>query len=234
MNLSSREVHIWHIALLQDDATVAECRKILFEDETQRADRFYFERDRRRFTVAHAALRQVLSRYLEVTPGEIKFSIGPKGKPDLVDVETQQIRFNLSHSGEIALLAVARGQCLGIDVEFIKTDFGGEEIAERFFSRNEVKTLQALPADQKPAAFFSCWTRKEAYIKAVGEGLSLPLDSFDVAFAPGAAPALLRVDADAGELTRWSMYDIPVPPEYKAALVIEGREHLLKEWTWKP
>jgi 4'-phosphopantetheinyl transferase len=234
LNLSSREVHIWHIALLQDDATVAECRKILFEDETQRADRFYFERDRRRFTVAHAALRQVLSRYLEVTPGGIKFSIGPKGKPDLVDVETQQIRFNLSHSGEIALLAVARGQCLGIDVEFIKTDFGGEEIAERFFSRNEVKTLQALPADQKPAAFFSCWTRKEAYIKAVGEGLSLPLDSFDVAFAPGAAPALLRVDADAGELTRWSMYDIPVPPEYKAALVIEGREHLLQEWTWKP
>jgi 4'-phosphopantetheinyl transferase len=232
LNLTAKEVHIWHIALAADENAIRACRKLLPADEVERADRFYFERDRRRFTIAHGAMRQVLGRYVNNPPEELKFLYGTKGKPELSS-PGDTIKFNLSHSDELALLAVAQGLTLGVDVEFVKLDFGGQEIAERFFSEHEVNTLLALPMEERAQAFFSCWTRKEAYIKAVGEGLSLPLDSFDVAFGPGVSPALLRVAACADEVSRWSMYDIPVPQEYKAALVVEGREHQLREWKWK-
>jgi 4'-phosphopantetheinyl transferase len=231
LNLDSHEVHIWQIGLAAEDDVIRACRKLLPADEVERADRFYFERDRRRFAIAHGAMRQILARYVNSAPEQLKFSYGSKGKPDLAEPR-DTIQFNLSHSDEMALLAVARGLILGVDIEFVKPDFGGQEIAERFFSQYEVNTLLGLPAEQKPQAFFSCWTRKEAYIKAVGEGLSLPLDSFDVAFAPGVSPALLRVAASADEVSRWRMYDIAVPQEYKAALVVEGREHLLRQWQW--
>jgi len=217
--------------MVAEDAVVRSCRKLLPADEVGRADRFYFERDRRRFTIAHAAMRQILGGYVNTAPEELKFSYGSKGKPDL-SLPADTIKFNLSHSDEMALLAVTRGLTLGVDIEFVKPDFGGQEIAERFFSKSEVNTLLGLPVEERAQAFFSCWTRKEAYIKAVGEGLSLPLDSFDVAFGPQVSPALLRVAASADEVSRWSMYDIGVPPEYKAALVVEGRGHLLKEWKW--
>lgn len=227
------QVDIWHIELTQSDATIRACRSLLPEDEVKRADRFYFEKDRRHFAVAHGALRQILGRYTGAAPRELEFSHGSKGKPELKSpVDT--IRFNLSHSGNRALLAVTREAALGVDVEFIKPDFGGQEIAERFFSRHEVSTLLALPIEERAHAFFSCWTRKEAYIKAVGEGLSLPLDSFDVAFGPGVRPALLRVEASAEELLRWSLYDIEVPPDYRAALMVEGKEHQLQQRQWSP
>jgi 4'-phosphopantetheinyl transferase len=230
--LEKSQVAIWHIPLAQNDATIRACRSLLPPDEIERADRFYFEKDRRHFAVAHGALRQILARYTGADPREIEFSFGSKGKPDLKSpVDT--IKFNLSHSGNLALLAVTREAILGVDVEFIKTDFGGQEIAERFFSRHEVSTLLALPMEERAHAFFSCWTRKEAYIKAVGEGLSLPLDSFDVAFGPGIHPALLRVEASAEELLRWRLYDIEVPPEYRAALMVEGRQHQLQQRQWK-
>lgn len=230
--LEKCQVDIWHIPLAQNHATISACRSLLPGDEIERADRFYFEKDRRPFTVAHGALRQILGRYTGADPRKITFSHGSKGKPELKSpVDT--IRFNLSHSGNLALLAVTRDAALGVDVEFVKPDFGGQEIAERFFSRHEVNTLLALPVEERAHAFFSCWTRKEAYIKAVGEGLSLPLDSFDVAFGPGVFPALLRVDASAAELSRWRLYDIPVPPEYRAALMVEGKEHRLQQRNWK-
>jgi 4'-phosphopantetheinyl transferase len=178
-------------------------------------------------------MRRILSRYLSAQPRELEFVYGPKGKPELSAVQNPDcVRFNLSHSGNLALLAVAKRQELGVDVEFVKTDFGGMEIAERFFSANEVRTLFALDAAERNAAFFACWTRKEAFIKAIGEGLSVPLDSFDVVFAPGAKPALTRVDGNPGETSRWSMYDIPARLEYKAALVIEGQGHRLIYGRW--
>lgn len=225
------EVHIWHIPLGGPAGLIHTSRNLLSADEVQRADRFHFEKDRHAFIIARAAMRQILGHYGNVAPKNLIFSYGPRGKPEL-SPEVNLIKFNLSHSQEFALLAVAQGLCLGIDIEFVNQTIAVEEIAERFFSPNEVRALSAFAGRQKVEAFYSCWTRKEAYIKALGEGLSVPLDSFDVAFDASAPAALLRVRTSPGEVSRWSMYDIVMPPTYKAAVVVEGKTHRLRHWQW--
>lgn len=235
LNLGEKEVHIWQIALSGHELLLPALRNLLSADELERADRFYFDRDRQSFTVARAAMRQILSRYVNVSADNLAFSYGAKGKPELAaGAEPASLKFNLSHSGGFALLAVARGSWLGIDIERVKPDFGGDAIAERFFSSNEVAVLRAMAAEARIEGFFSCWTRKEAYIKALGEGLSVPLDSFDVAFGPGVPAALLRVRVSPDEVERWTLYDIVAPPGYKAALVAEGKQHQLRYLQWEP
>jgi 4'-phosphopantetheinyl transferase len=229
LTLALDEVHLWRIELAKEGDGIQRCRRVLCADEVARADRFYFERDRRRFTVARAAMREILSRYTGVPAMDLAFCYRAKGKPELSGGPEQSgIKFNLSHSSELALLAVTRGLTVGVDIESIKADFASDGIAERFFSASEVQTLLSLPASERTEAFFSCWTRKEAYIKALGEGLSVPLDSFAVAFAPGTVAALLHVRVDPAEVERWSMYNIEVGEGYKAALVVEGKNHRLK------
>jgi 4'-phosphopantetheinyl transferase len=229
--LGADEVHVWQVGLNAGIDELPAHRELLAPDERERADRFYFERDRTRFTVARAVMRRILSGYLEVGPRELGFAYGAKGKPELAPgLAESGLEFNLSHSGAFALLAVASEHCLGVDIELINSEFGTDEIATRFFSPREVDVLLALPAEQKAGAFFSCWTRKEAFIKAVGEGLSLPLDSFDVAFGPGVPAALLRVQG--GDASRWRMYDIAVPQGYAGALVIEGQGHQVRRLAW--
>jgi 4'-phosphopantetheinyl transferase len=231
--LALNEVHIWQIDLARGHDEVQWYRRVLAADEAERADRFYFERDKNRFTVARAAMRDILSRYTGLAAQNVHFSYGAKGKPELSgSMEQNEIRFNLSHSSELALLAVTRGLTVGVDIEWVKSDFATDDIAERFFSVTEVQTLRSLPADQQAEAFFSCWTRKEAYIKALGEGLSVPLDSFSVAFTPGMAAALLHVKVDPHEVERWSMYNIVVRDGYKAAVVVQGKDHRLKQMEW--
>jgi 4'-phosphopantetheinyl transferase len=233
LKLELNEVHIWRVDLAKQHDDIQRCHRVLSVDETERADRFYFEKDRRRFTVARAAMREILSRYTGLAATHLRFSYGPKGKPDLSGVlEHSGIKFNLSHSSELALFAVTRGLTVGVDIEWIKADFAGGDIAERFFSATEVQTLRSLPASQQVEAFFSCWTRKEAYIKALGEGVSVPLDSFAVAFAPGVPAALLDAKVDPAEVERWSMYNIVVSEGYKAALVVEGKDHRLTKMEW--
>lgn len=232
--LPKNHVDIWKIPVECQNLPIQQCRQLLSLDEAERADRFNFERHRRRFIGTRAALRQILARYLGLAPQALTFCYGPKGKPELSrTIETCGIKFNLSHSNEVACLAVARELAVGIDVERINSDFATEEIAERFFSPGEVRCLQLLPPAERVNAFFACWTRKEAYIKALGEGLSVPLDSFEVAFAPGTPAALLQVKVNPNEVTRWSMYDIDVAQEYKAALVVEGRGHRLRYLPWE-
>jgi len=235
LKLSANEVHIWRIGLAGPADYIQHCRGVLSQDECDRADRFYFEEHRNRFILARAAMRQILGFYAGCMAQELVFSYGAKGKPELADgLKEHEIEFNLSHSHETALLGVSRGQTLGLDIERINLEFATEDIAERFFSPAEVSNLQGLPPQRRAEAFFSCWTRKEAYIKALGEGLSVPLDSFEVAFVPGVAAALLHVDVDPGEVSRWSMYDIDAPMGYKSALVVEGREHRLQQMLYKP
>lgn len=226
--LSAEEIHVWRIPLAAGDSGV------LSEDERRRADRFRFEPDRIRFIAARSALRQILGEYLETRPQSLEFSYAAKGKPELAGAHgTSAIRFNLSHSRDLALLGVTRGYRIGVDVEFMDSERAGEQIAERFFSAMEVGTLRALPANEKLRAFFQCWTRKEAYVKAIGGGLSIPLRSFDVAFGPGVAPAILRAHDSAEGARRWSVYDVNAGPEYAAVVVAEGqgRTVLLHNWN---
>jgi 4'-phosphopantetheinyl transferase len=230
---SANTVDLWQIDLAATDDGIQHYRPFLSLDEVQRADRFYFERDRGRFIVARGAMRQILSCYLCLAPQDLRFSYGLKGKPELSgDPKQSGIKFNLSHSSDRALLAVADGLTVGVDLEWVNAGFATEEIAERFFSAKEVQTLRASPSAQRAEAFFSCWTRKEAYIKAMGNGLSIPLDSFAVAFVPGIPAALLHVEANPAEVDRWSMYNIEVGRDYKAALVAEGKGHRLQQIQW--
>ena len=217
LSLDTGAVHVWRISLDQPDDALERFRGTLEPHEIERAGRFHFEKHRRHFIVARGFLRTVIARYLETQPQSLRFSYGAYGKPAL---ESEHVlRFNLSHSHEIALLAVALDAELGVDVEHIRADFASEDIAQRFFSRAEVETFNALPTEEQVAAFFRCWTRKEAYIKAIGKGLSQPLDAFDVTLAPGVRPALLRAEQD--DVSRWLLRDIDVGEGYAGALAVE-------------
>ena len=180
-------------------------------------------------------MNKILSVYLGLEPRQILLVSSDKGKPELgAGLRASGLKFNLSHSRNYALLAVTLHSTIGVDIEFINPEYSGDEIATRFFSPAEVRQLGTLAPEERLQAFFHCWTRKEAYIKALGEGLSRPLDSFDVAFAPGEPAQLLRVESSAEEILRWRMYDLPVLSGYAAALVVEGREHQLaqRRWDW--
>jgi 4'-phosphopantetheinyl transferase len=215
---------VWRARLDLAASCVERLRGTLSADELQRAARFHFARDRRRFTVARGVLRDILGRYLRVPPSELEFRYSAYGKPALADVaDAPWLRFNVSHSHEVALFAVTCGREVGVDIEYLGREIRGEEIAERFFSARERADLSALPAEVKHEAFFNCWTRKEAYIKAHGEGLSLPLDQFDVSLAPGEPAALLATRSDPREALRWSLQALTPGPDYVAALAVEGQ-----------
>lgn len=222
LSLTAGEVHVWRHRLEQPPELQETFLRTLAEDERTRANRFHFDKHRRHFVAGRGFLRALLARYLNITPEEVQFAYGPYGKPVLNGEHRENaLRFNASHSGDWAVYAFVQDHEVGVDVEHIKADFETEGIAERFFSALEVQTLYALADEEKPAAFFRCWTRKEAYIKALGSGLSHPLDSFDVTFAPGEPAALSRAEG-------WSLFDLDVAPEYAAALALEGSGHSVR------
>jgi 4'-phosphopantetheinyl transferase len=209
-----------------------ELEAILSADERVRVRRFHFERDRRRWLIGRTSIRTLLGRYLGSSPETLSFDYGSFGKPRLTGFETP-LQFNASHSGDILLIAVTLDRTVGIDVERIRPDVSVIEIAERFFSPRESGALAALPEALRTDAFFDCWTRKEAYIKARGEGLSLPLNGFDVAFLPGEPAQLLATRPDAAEASRWQIRELDVADGYKAALAVEGAQCTLKCWDWR-
>jgi len=188
------EVHVWRIALDRGDGDSLRAR--LSSDELARAARFHFERDRTRFLVARAALREILAHYLGASPAEIAFVYGDHGKPALAPPHGD-LRFNLSHSHGLALCAVTRGREVGVDVERIRELDDLEDLARSVFSARELAALHRLPEPGLLAGFFTGWTRKEAFIKALGEGLSHPLKRFDVSLEPGRPARLERIDGNA-------------------------------------
>ena len=231
--LGEDEVHVWRASLECEPSDVHAFRRLLSTDEIAKAERFYFEKDRSHFIVARGLLRTILGRYLRVHPGRLRFFYKLYGKPALVGESGGKIySFNLSHSHGLLLLAITRGREVGVDIERVHSELGGQgqEIAERFFSPNEVAKFCSLPTDQKAEAFFNCWTRKEAYVKAKGGGLSVPLDHFEVSLCPGEPAALLQ--ALSRETSDWSMEELHPGPGYAAALVVQGRPLHLRCWQW--
>jgi 4'-phosphopantetheinyl transferase len=234
LKLSSNDVHVWRAALDQPLARVQELAGILSDDERMRAVRFHFKRDGRRFIASHGILRSILGRYLNVEPRQLRFRYGPHGKPYLKEgFSDSDLRFNLAHSNDLALYAVAMAKEVGVDLERINREIEYEQVAKRFFSPIERETLQTQPVELRPDSFFVVWTRKEAYVKAKGEGLSLPLGSFDVSLAPEEPAELLRVRNNPQEAPRWSLQDLNPGGDYKAALAVEGHEWQLACWEWR-
>jgi 4'-phosphopantetheinyl transferase len=225
------DVHVWRAKLNHSGRTTQSFFRILTPDERSRAEKFYFQKDRDRFIMARAFLRVILSRYLHVEPDQLRFCYGPYGKPALIGIEGDKaVRFNVSHSNDLALYAVARDREVGLDIEYMREDFATEQIAEQFFSRSEVEALRALPANRRAEGFFNCWTRKEAYIKGRGVGLSLPLDQFDVSLAPGEGAALLSVRENLPGASDWSLRELNPGPGYAAAIAVEGSNLRLSCW----
>lgn len=229
--LESNEVHVWRAALDVEPAYLKRLEQMLSDDERERARRFFFEEHRGRFVVARGLLRSILAKYLNIAPNHLEFIYGAYGKPTLTGrFAIGDIRFNMSHSGELAVYAIARGREVGIDIERQRADFATREIAEKFFSPREVTALLNLPEHVQCEAFFNCWTRKEAYIKARGMGLSLPLDQFDVSLVPGEPAALLDTKDDPTEASRWRFQELLPGPGFAAALAVAGHNWQLKCW----
>lgn len=219
--LQEGHLHIWQARLDADNAR--QYHQTLSPDEQTRADRFIFDKHKRRFTVGRGILRSLLGNYLSLSPDQINFNYTKHGKPYLPpDQNPIDLRFNLSHSGELALFAFTIGHDLGIDVEQIRPDRSTRDIAERFFAPREVDALFALPDEQHTEAFFRCWTRKEAYIKAKGEGMAIPLDSFAVSLAPEAPAELLWVKDGPAESSRWNLTTLSPDPTFAACVATEA------------
>jgi 4'-phosphopantetheinyl transferase len=233
--LDEGEVHIWRGCLPQPEETAAALCKTLSADEHQRAQRFVFEPDRQRFICARGILRMLLGRYLGQAPENLRFSYSRYGKPALAHPAKSPIGFNLSHSHELVLCAFARNREIGVDVEHVREDRATREIAERFFSEHEVAMLRSLPAEEQAKAFFDCWTRKEAYIKGRGEGLSFPLKQFDVSLLPGAPAALLACRDQANpRALLWTLREISAGAGYAAAIAVEGdNQWQARQWQWE-
>ena len=230
LDLASYQVDVWRIFLNLPPASVKSLESYLSADEAQRAARFHFPADHNRYIVAHGCLRDILAGYIHYEPHQLRFSTGEYGKPGLVD--TEGIDFNLAHSSDLVLVAVTRMRKVGVDVERIRRDMELESIARRYFSQREVAELLALPPEQREIAFFNGWTRKEAYIKAQGLGLSLPLDSFDVSLAPD-EPAILReTRPDPQKAARWRLESLEVDAQYVAAVAVEGKGLEFRLWDW--
>ena len=234
--LASGEVHIWCASLDAPPETSARLYATLTPDERTRSARFRFERDRQRFIVARGVLRDLLGRYLQTQPGRISFVYNAFGKPDVSSEFGNRLTFNLSHSAGLVLIAIASASNVGVDVEYIRTRSDYADVARYFFSAAEVDYLTALPSHLYAEAFFSFWTRKEAYIKACGQGLAISLNSFSVPLTTDRAPTpedLCVASKDIVPANRWSLYTLRPAPGYAGALAIEGSGWRLSQWQWR-
>ena len=228
LKLSINDVHVWRVSLDQADRRVQRLQQILSDDERRRAERFHFDRDRRRYIVRRGTLRLIIGDYMDEEPSRLQFLSGFRGKPYFIDrLGNFPLQFNVAHSKEIALYAFTSRQEIGIDVEYVRDMPDAEKIAQTTYSPLENKTLQSLPEYQKQEAFFNCWVRKEAYIKAIGNGLYHGMDRFDVSLAPGEPARLVSVEGSAAQAFDWFMKSLIPEDGYVAALVVKGSDFCL-------
>jgi 4'-phosphopantetheinyl transferase len=220
---------VWQASLESARVGRHDLLAVLSPEERKRASSFVFERDRHRYVMAHSALRVILAGYLGAAPASLAFVSKPGGKPRLASPR-MDLRFNLSHSADRILVAVARGREIGVDIEMIRDIPGLDDLAESCFSPAERRWFAAVQVPTRLGAFFDGWTRKEAFLKASGEGLSRALDSFDVTLLAGDAPRLLRLSG--GRASDWTLRALDAGPGYRAALAVEGPLGVLEYLDW--
>jgi 4'-phosphopantetheinyl transferase len=218
-DLTGPVVHIWPVVTQVPELVAKELEFVLQPEEKCRADQFRLEHLRRSFIARRAALRVLLRHYLDVGATRIEFSYETRGKPKIAGNAT--VRFNVSHSGGLALFAFADHSDVGIDVEQIRSLPDMQSIADCHFCSQEAAELLSLPPDQREHAFFLCWTRKEAYIKATGDGLSMPLNEFRMTLRPDEPAALLHLAHDANATKSWALHDLNLDSNYAAALAYQ-------------
>jgi len=222
-------VHLWQRRLDARAEELSACYGLLSSEEQDRARRFLVERARNEFVVTRGTLRSLLARYLGSTPQEVHFRYAVRGKPALEG--GSDLSFNVSHTDGLALMAFVKRRAIGVDVENLDRKIEAERLAERFFSERERQALRPLRGDELQAAFFRCWTRKEAYIKAKGDGLSLPLHQFDVSIAEGDRDALLETRPDPAEGGQWTVCDVRLDPRFAAAVTVQKDDTGLVQLT---
>jgi 4'-phosphopantetheinyl transferase len=227
------EIHVWLVKLSEDSPVVERAHSVLSSDERERAMQFRSGSLRAAFVVSHGVLRILLGGYCNRQASDLKFGYGHQGKPFLADAEFP-IHFNMSHSGEVAAYAFAVGQELGVDIEQHRTFPDKEKIAARFFSTCEYSEFMRIPEQERDVAFFNCWVCKEAYIKARGGGLSIPLDSFQVSVAPRDPARLINVYANVAEAGAWTIQKFTPAPEYSGAVAVRDRRRRVKVHAVRP
>jgi len=225
---SGSSIRIVKLALA--DGGGDELRAVLSEDERERADKFRFDRDRKHFITARAGLRQILATCLNRDPHELVFEYGEQGKPELTGLDFA-LRFNLSHSGNMAVYALAEGRDVGIDVERYDTRRDHDGIASRFFTNGESQALSKIPERERAHAFTQLWVRKEAFLKACGQGLFMSLDTVEISVGYD-APHIVALSGEPADSASWFIADIDADPEYAASIVVSGSEVAIRGYTW--
>ncbi|MEC4982828.1 MAG: 4'-phosphopantetheinyl transferase superfamily protein [Oscillatoria sp. PMC 1076.18] len=227
LQISSPEVHLWRANLDLPTSEVTKLAANLSEDELARANRFYFERDRRRFIIGRGRLREILAGYLQQQPAELEFVYSDRGKPSLKDSGSyRQIEFNLSHSHELVVYAVSCDRAVGIDIEYLRSLPDAEKLAQRFFSPQETAIINSLPPEKRQLAFFCGWTSKEAYLKATGAGIA-KLADVEVSVSPTLPAQLLTVNGSSCFGDRWSLQRFTPAPNYIATVAVPGNTQKL-------
>lgn len=231
--LQEGEVHVWLVDLDDAATALAQLEETLTEDELERKRRFHFEGHRRQYVTCRGMLRRLLGHYLAEAPDRIRFSYSPRGKPYLAGSPTPELFFNLAHSHKLALYAFSTGMDLGIDIEYIHPIADAARIVRHYFSLREAQAYFSLPQPgQKQLAFFRVWTRKEAFLKATGDGLAIPLDQVEVSLGRQDYPQFLSFPAPYLNETDWHMVDLRPHPWYYGALVVSGAVQQLSCWRW--
>jgi len=232
LTLTGDAVHVWRATLSLAEAQVTALGSLLNAEEQARARRLRFEDKRRSFVAARGILRCILGRYLNLSPQQVEFSYSAQGKPELAPLHATELRFNLAHSGNLALVALACARPIGIDLEQLRPVEAMDQIVAGYFAPAEREAFQRLPPEHRLWAFFAAWTRKEAYLKARGEGLTLPLDQVVVTLSPDVAPRLLEGGQGPTGTAPWVLLDLEPAPGYRAALAVPGPVGELAAWQW--
>jgi 4'-phosphopantetheinyl transferase len=232
--LDGSDVHVWVARLDLAPVQIHAFTSTLSADEMERARRFHFERDQNGFIAARGVLRAILGVYLGVDPARLEFTYGRHGKPALADSGAEAgLSFNLSHSDDVALVALTRGRTIGVDLERMKPFVEVADVTRTIFSARELAEFWTLPPDDQQASFFNAWTRKEAFVKATGLGFSMSVKEVEVTFGPGEEAQLLRLNGSAGLAAQWTVRDLSAPDGFKAAFAAPGivRRVVREEWT---